>query len=778
MAISQQTGLVPTVNTSMAPMMGAPNIPTVNASSTPISTASNPAGTGAAIGAGVAGIGSAIAGATGNPGLSSILNSLGGLGQTAVGATAGTAESGAFDAQANNAIGAQNQYLGNAVNASNTAVGNTQGQLGSSQNYTQQGVTNQNNLLSNAVGYNTGSGVNAQQSALGNATNLNQAGINESNAAGTQLTGLLGPGATGASQQATYANTPGYQFAVQQGQNAINRQAAASGNLYSTSTLAGLSQYNTGMASQNYNNYVGQLMSMAGLGNQAAQNTAGLNVTTGQGVAQSYNNAATNSIQSGSIDAGLYNQGSINPLTAAGLQNTAYGNQGTYQENAGNQISDIYQNAGQYNAQGLASNAGALQQGLSPAGGITNAVNGISSLLGGNGTNYSSLLNGNNNTVAGLGNSGYTGTTGSSSYGNISDGSISANMNAQSGYDGSGYNSPLNYDTSGIGDLTDLSIGDGGNLLSNFSSAGGQAAEGTLGNMDVAGSLNIPSSSIQDGINSAVSGSQVNLGSLGSLSSLGGGLSGLSKLVSNPSNPVSDIQSLQGINSAVNTLTGGQGTLGNIASSAAPYLGLAGVGATIGMLDYGAIDPKNVPDSIVSMPAGGSIGKLPSGNSALLYNGLGVGAGSEETQGSGEIYQVGANGKDNWIGQQDSGTLEQDEIKLQQAKAGYTTGQSLSDYNASNTKTNTSNSGLLQNVSTTSSPGSSLAAQAGASQAQVKMTPAQQTAAINAATQSMSSIYNSTGGQSFWGQSVNEWLDNMNTLLGSMSQNGTYWGNT
>lgn len=830
MAISTQTALVPSVNTSAAPMMGAPGVGTGVTAPTSTPTATNPsisapvsnASVGAAAGAGLAGIGSSLAGAAGNTGLASILNSIGGLGQTAVGVTGGQASAAAFDTQANNAIGAQQQYLGNAVGAANTGIGNTQGQLGNSQNYTGAGVSNQNNLLNQALGYNTNSAIGAQQGlysvAQGNASggitnqaNLlnqavgyNQAGLNEANTAGSALTNILGGGANGASQTAQFDNTPGYQFAVGQGQNAINRQAAASGGLYSTSTLAGLSQYNTGMASQNYNNYVNQLMSMAGLGNQAAgvASNAAVNtganqgalynasmsnaLATGQGEATSFNDAATNAIQSGSIDAGLYNQASINPLTAAGLQQQGYSNQGTYNQQTGQQISDIYQNAGQYNSAGIDQQVGALNQGLSPTGGISNLLGGTS----GNGiAGLNSLSNSNNSAVSGLNtNDGYinAGTTDNLN-GNFSD--LDSNMNANTGLNSSmlGGGDPTssifgNADTSGLDsllgndDLQNLNLGSGGNLLSNFSSAGGQAANGALGSLsdsDVANSLGLSSSAAQDGINSAVGSTSANFG--GSLGGLLGAASGVNKIVSDPSNPQADIAGLQGINSAVNTLTGGQGALGSIASSAAPYLGIAGAAASIGMMDYAAIDPKNVPDVIEKIPQGGSVGKLPSGNSILLYNGMGVGAGSEETKGSGEIYQIGANGKQNWIGQANSSQLERDYDTLRQAQLGYTVGQSQ-QYGSSGTTSGTGIASGVQVAKGASGSGTGLGAQASNATTQVKLTPAQQQTLETSATQNMSSIYNSTGGAAYWGQSVNEWLENMNTLLGSMSQTGTYWG--
>lgn len=47
-------------------------------------------------------------------------------------------------------------------------------------------------------------------------------------------------------------NTPGYQFQLKQGQEAIENSAASRGNLLSSTALKGLDQYSQGLASENY----------------------------------------------------------------------------------------------------------------------------------------------------------------------------------------------------------------------------------------------------------------------------------------------------------------------------------------------------------------------------------------------------------------------------------------------------------------------------------------------------------------------------------------------
>lgn len=67
-----------------------------------------------------------------------------------------------------------------------------------------------------------------------------------------QLQGLL-------NDPSKIQQTAGYQFAVDQGNQAINRSAAAKGQLNSGGVLAELAKYGQGMASQDYGNQVNRL---------------------------------------------------------------------------------------------------------------------------------------------------------------------------------------------------------------------------------------------------------------------------------------------------------------------------------------------------------------------------------------------------------------------------------------------------------------------------------------------------------------------------------------
>lgn len=90
--------------------------------------------------------------------------------------------------------------------------------------------------------------------------------------AGGGLLDLLGLGGQGARDAAiaNFRNTPGYQFQLDEGQNAIGSSSAARGLLNSGSTAKALTRFGQGLADQTYQSHVGNLFNLAGLGNQAA----------------------------------------------------------------------------------------------------------------------------------------------------------------------------------------------------------------------------------------------------------------------------------------------------------------------------------------------------------------------------------------------------------------------------------------------------------------------------------------------------------------------------
>lgn len=121
-------------------------------------------------------------------------------------------------------------------------------------------------------------GYDAQMAAGQNIQNLYNPFVQTGTTANTTLANLLGENGTDAgaqaAAQANFANTPGYQFAEQQGENAINANAAATGQTLSGNNQQAIQNYGTGLANQTYNQYVNNLQNQVGTGVSAAGGVA------------------------------------------------------------------------------------------------------------------------------------------------------------------------------------------------------------------------------------------------------------------------------------------------------------------------------------------------------------------------------------------------------------------------------------------------------------------------------------------------------------------------
>ena len=87
---------------------------------------------------------------------------------------------------------------------------------------------------------------------------------------------------------AGFQASPGYQFARDEGLSAVEGGAAARGGLYSGATMQALQERGTGLANQEYGNYVNRLTSLAGSGQNAAAGMGAAN--------QAYSNQAGNAL--------------------------------------------------------------------------------------------------------------------------------------------------------------------------------------------------------------------------------------------------------------------------------------------------------------------------------------------------------------------------------------------------------------------------------------------------------------------------------------------------
>lgn len=164
--------------------------------------------------------------------------------------------------------------------------------------------------------------------------------ISAGSGATSSLSGMLNPGGYLTQQfnptQQQLENYPGYQFQLQQGQQAIRNQDTPGMGALSGAALKDLSQFNQGLAASNYQNYFNQfqtqqnnifdrLSGLASLGQNAAGNLGGPSASLGSGI------AGAQAAAGGSIGAGIAGAGNSigSSLTLAGLLNRSSGNSGT-----------------------------------------------------------------------------------------------------------------------------------------------------------------------------------------------------------------------------------------------------------------------------------------------------------------------------------------------------------------------------------------------------------------------------------------------------------------
>ena len=205
-------------------------------------------------------------------------------------------------------------------------------------------------LVSAGVGYlGSQNAAKTQADAANNALNFQKQTFDTSQAnlkpfinAGQNATYTLGQlTGSGTNNQPDYSSffkDPSYQFAQQQGELGIQRAANASGTALSGGTLKDLTQFNSGLASQQYGNYFNRLMGLSTMGANAAAGQA-TNATaassnignTMQGVGQAQAsgyvggaNAISSGINSGVSNSLLYNYLNKNP-SAYGSGSTSTG---------------------------------------------------------------------------------------------------------------------------------------------------------------------------------------------------------------------------------------------------------------------------------------------------------------------------------------------------------------------------------------------------------------------------------------------------------------------
>jgi len=108
-----------------------------------------------------------------------------------------------------------------------------------------------------------------------------------------------------------FQETPGFQFAMDQGRQAVDASAAARGGLFSGATMQAQTDRGVGMANQEFGNYLSRLSGQATLGSNAASQSATVNTNNAQMQSNSLANIG-NAQAAGAIGVGNAFSGAVN----------------------------------------------------------------------------------------------------------------------------------------------------------------------------------------------------------------------------------------------------------------------------------------------------------------------------------------------------------------------------------------------------------------------------------------------------------------------------------
>lgn len=275
-------------------------------------------------------------------------------------AAAPVSSGGSLDSILGGTLGGALQSGANIYGAQNAAEAQTQGELAgiTTQNSTQGNI---NSLFSGQTSLGN-SAFGATGSALGvnGGSNIYSPYTTAGAGATNTLASTLGTNGQPA-DYSNFLNMPGYQFAVSQGTQAIQRASTANGSAYTPNTMANIGQYVTGTAMGDYNTYVQQLQQQSQQGLTGAS-ALGSNLLGASGVGSTANTT----------------------LSGANLQ-------------TGSNISQLQQNTGnaqasQYGA--IGGNISSLLSGLNSSGATAALGTGIGNLASGIGSGISSLFGG------------------------------------------------------------------------------------------------------------------------------------------------------------------------------------------------------------------------------------------------------------------------------------------------------------------------------------------------------------------------------------------------
>ncbi len=173
--------------------------------------------------------------------------------------------------------------------------------------------------------------INAANNSLGTNYGAAEGYLSPYASTGTEANSLLKQMMTNPSAfQAGFQASPGYQYNLQQQQGAINNSAAARGGLAGGNTLMALQNNASGLADQDYQQYISNLMSNANMGMSADQGIAQLQAQYGQnisnnllgiGASQSAATVTGNNAMNSGISGAIGNIAGITPSQYQGLGN-------------------------------------------------------------------------------------------------------------------------------------------------------------------------------------------------------------------------------------------------------------------------------------------------------------------------------------------------------------------------------------------------------------------------------------------------------------------------
>lgn len=155
-----------------------------------------------------------------------------------------------------------------------------------------------------------------QEQMFNKASSLESSYISAGTTSLGQLQALLGQGGGGtAGELSALQATPGYQFTLQQGLQALTDQATATGGVGGGNTLKALMSYGSGLADQTYQQAVTNAQNLVNTGAGSANALAGLAYNTGTAVGSDITGSG-NALAAGTTGASNATTGGANSLVS------------------------------------------------------------------------------------------------------------------------------------------------------------------------------------------------------------------------------------------------------------------------------------------------------------------------------------------------------------------------------------------------------------------------------------------------------------------------------